>query len=201
MNNDALTDEQCAALDAERVPAGDTEVSALCGLTNHSADPRSAMAEPMADKQVIEIAARNQLISALVAAGLEVARPERDHGVDLVAYLDVDSTTERFVAVPIQLKGSAGHGVSFWHKYRKFYGMLTVIAWDVLAPSPSFFAFVQPEIEALAAAMGWDSKESWTKPAGGWHATSPGAKLTALVAEHRVSTPDEWRAAFRRAAK
>lgn len=61
---------------------------------------------PALDAQQTEIVGRNLLISALVASGVEVARPERDRGVDLIAYLDLES--ERgFQAMPVQLKASA----------------------------------------------------------------------------------------------
>jgi len=42
------------------------------------------------DSQTVEIIGRNYLVSRLVSDGLEVARPERDRGVDLIAYLDLD---------------------------------------------------------------------------------------------------------------
>jgi hypothetical protein len=38
----------------------------------------------------VEIVGTAWLVSQFVADGLEVARPERDRGVDLVAYLDRD---------------------------------------------------------------------------------------------------------------
>jgi hypothetical protein len=38
------------------------------------------------DSQTVEIIGRNFLVSQLVRDGVEVARPERDHGIDLIAY-------------------------------------------------------------------------------------------------------------------
>jgi hypothetical protein len=38
------------------------------------------------DTQIVELAGRNRLASELQKANIEVARPERDHGVDLLAY-------------------------------------------------------------------------------------------------------------------
>jgi hypothetical protein len=43
-------------------------------------------------------------MSQLLQAGLEVARPERDRGIDLIAYLDLDKTVGDFIACPIQVK-------------------------------------------------------------------------------------------------
>ena len=39
------------------------------------------------DKQASSIIGRNWLVSELYLAGIEVARPERDHGIDLIAFL------------------------------------------------------------------------------------------------------------------
>jgi hypothetical protein len=55
------------------------------------------------DSQLIELVGRNWLMSQLQQAGVEVAKPERDRGVDLIAYLE----HPRFVACPIQLKVSS----------------------------------------------------------------------------------------------
>lgn len=43
---------------------------------------------------------------AVLRAGIEVARPERDRGVDLIAYVDRDARLGRFVARPIQMKAA-----------------------------------------------------------------------------------------------
>jgi len=42
------------------------------------------------DGQTVEIIGRNYLVSMLVRDGLEVARPERARGVDLITYLDLE---------------------------------------------------------------------------------------------------------------
>jgi len=47
--------------------------------------------------QVIELLGRNRLTDELLGAVLEVAIPERDQGVDLIAYLDLDPETGPFV--------------------------------------------------------------------------------------------------------
>jgi len=53
------------------------------------------------DTQTVEIIGRNYLISQLVRDGLEVARPQCDSGVDLIAYLDPDETGGGLLACPI----------------------------------------------------------------------------------------------------
>ena len=83
----------------------------------------------MPDAQTVEIAGRNLLVSALVAAGFEVARPERDRGIDLIAYMDL---VPPFTAVPIQMKASAGTAVTLLRKYEKFDRLLTILVWNAL---------------------------------------------------------------------
>jgi hypothetical protein len=60
------------------------------------------------DTQLVELAGRNWLASELLRAGVEIARPERDRGIDLIAYVDIDERVERFVARPIQMKAATG---------------------------------------------------------------------------------------------
>src|SRR5205085_571466 len=62
---------------------------------------------PSTDGQIVELRGRNWLVGELLRAGLEVARPERDRGIDLIAYADLDATG-RFVARPIQMKAATG---------------------------------------------------------------------------------------------
>lgn len=72
------------------------------------------------DRQKIEILGRNRLINELLLAGLEVATPTRDRGVDLIAYLDVDDAIDRFVAFPIQMKVSSHSRFGVDRKYDRF---------------------------------------------------------------------------------
>lgn len=62
----------------------------------------------MADSQVIELLGRNRLIDELLRAGLEVALPRRDRGIDLIAYAEIVSDVPAFVGRPIQLKAASG---------------------------------------------------------------------------------------------
>ncbi|MBN1885820.1 MAG: hypothetical protein JW876_09910 [Candidatus Krumholzibacteriota bacterium] len=59
------------------------------------------------DTQVIELLGRNRIIDELLRAGLEVALPERDRGIDPVAYADLESKVDAFVARPIQMKAAS----------------------------------------------------------------------------------------------
>ena len=58
------------------------------------------------DKQVTELVGRSKLVAELLRSGIEVAIPERDRGIDLIAYLDLDLRAAHFVARPIQMKAS-----------------------------------------------------------------------------------------------
>jgi hypothetical protein len=155
-----------------------------------------------ADGQVTEIMARNLLVSALVGAGIEVARPERDRGVDLVAYLDLDDS-HRFVAAPIQLKGSAGTGVTFQRKYESFQGLVTVLAWNVRSLNPSFYALTQLDIDKIAHDMGWDTKHSWTREprkTAGWHVSTTKGALADALKPHAMRGGMDWEGVLRRSA-
>ena len=80
------------------------------------------------DSQTVEIVGRNYLVSRLVSDGLEVARPERDRGVDLIAYLDLDEAG-RFVACPIQMKAATTASFSLFRKYERIAQLLLVHIW------------------------------------------------------------------------
>ena len=81
------------------------------------------------DSQVVEIAGRNWLVSQLYLAGVEVARPERDHGIDLIAFLD----RGRFIACPIQVKASSQKSFDV---QRRFETLLTCY-WSTFGTLPT----------------------------------------------------------------
>ena len=59
--------------------------------------------EAKIDTQVVELIGRSRLIIELLGAGLEVAVPIRDRGVDLIVYVDLETKARSFIARPIQL--------------------------------------------------------------------------------------------------
>jgi len=89
------------------------------------------------DAQTVEIVGRNLLVSLLARDGLEVARPERDRGVDLIAYLDLDEESGRFAACPIQMKAATSRSFSLMRKYEKFPQLLLAYIWHVDDPARS----------------------------------------------------------------
>jgi len=69
------------------------------------------------DSQVVELLGRNRLIEELLLAGLEVALPMRDRGIDLIAYADLAARVESFAACPIQMKASSEAAFGLHSKY------------------------------------------------------------------------------------
>jgi len=105
------------------------------------------------DSQLVELAGRCWLISQLLQAGLEVARPERDRGIDLIAYLDLDETARDFIACPIQVKAASKTAFSVDPKYSRFPRMLIVYVWELDNPAQTA-AYALTYAEALAIAGG-----------------------------------------------
>ena len=81
------------------------------------------------DSQVVEMLGRNRLVSDLLQAGLEVALPVRDRGIDLIAYADLGSKVSRFVARPIQMKAALGRSFSIDRKYAKIHDLIYAYVW------------------------------------------------------------------------
>lgn len=60
----------------------------------------------------IELLGRHWLATQLLHAGIDLAQPDRDAGVDLIAY-----PTDFSWFCPIQLKTASVNGVTMWEKY------------------------------------------------------------------------------------
>jgi hypothetical protein len=142
------------------------------------------------DSQVVELLGRNRLIDELLRAGLEVALPIRDRGVDLIAYADLGPQLTAFAACPIQMKAYSGRAFSIDLKYAKFPNLLLAHIWHIDAPDDEVtFAMTYHEALSVADAMGWTKTASWAK---GYYAnTAPSAKLRELLEPHRM-TPHHW---------
>lgn len=142
------------------------------------------------DSQVVEVLGRNQLVEELLRAGLEVARPVRDRGVDLIAYADLDSKVESFIARPIQMKAASRRSFGVNLKYAKFPNLLIAHVWHLAAPESTVtFALSYSEACEVAGKMGWTKTESWKK--GSYVNTRPGARLRDLLEQYRM-TPERW---------
>jgi hypothetical protein len=143
------------------------------------------------DTQSVEILGRNRLINELVEGGIEVAQPLRDRGVDVIAYLDLNSETKKFTAVPIQMKASSEASFSVHRKYSRISNLIIAFVWGVRDPRRSqVFALTYREAEGVARAMGWTKTASWRR--GGYSTTRPGDRLLKLIRPYEM-TPRDWR--------
>lgn len=142
------------------------------------------------DTQVIEVLGRNQLTDELLRAALEVARPLRDRGVDLIAYAELGSEVEAFVARPIQMKAASKRSFSLNQKYAKFPNLLIAYVWHLALPDDvTTFALSYAEALGVADKMGWTKTPSWQK--GSYSNTNPGKKLREFLEPFRM-TPERW---------
>ena len=145
------------------------------------------------DPQQIELIGRSLLVSELLRDGIEVALPERDRGIDLIAYIDLDDANSTFVARPIQLKASTRPGFSIDAKYERFPDLLLAHLWNVdRATELQAFCMTYAEAHVVAKAMGWTETRSFTE-GGVYRASPPSARLMVLLEPHRMA-PGRWRA-------
>lgn len=146
------------------------------------------------DSQTIEVLGRNALVNSLLRAGIEVARPERDRGVDLLAYLDKDFASGRFSAVPIQMKATTKASFSVSEKYAAFPSLVMAHVWNVMeAEATVIYALTYSESLDLAGQMGWLKTKSWTEKEGKGHyvSTSPSKALREALEPYRASV-ERW---------
>lgn len=143
------------------------------------------------DSQVTELLGRSRLLDELLRAGLEVALPARDRGIDLIAYADRDSTVSSFIARPIQMKAASEANFSIHEKYKKFPDLILAFVWHVSSPDRArTYALYYDEALAIGKTMGWTETASW-KEKGGYATQKPSRELLALLEGHRM-TPRAW---------
>lgn len=145
------------------------------------------------DSQAIELVGRNQLTAELLRAGLEVALPLRDRGIDLIAYVDMGDGITAFTAVPIQMKAASERSFSINRKYDKFPNLLHAYVWGIqMAECLATYALTQSEAVAVGTAMDYTDTDSWRLD-GSYSTTRPSKKLLGLLEGYRM-TPEKWRA-------
>ncbi len=142
------------------------------------------------DSQIIELLGRNRLTNELLRAGLEVAVPLRDRGIDLIAYADLETEVESFVGRPIQMKAASRRTFSLNRKYKKFPDLLVAYVWNLSAEDQvETLALTYGEALVVADEMGWTATQSWQR--GSYTTTRPSRKLLALLEPYRM-TPQRW---------
>jgi hypothetical protein len=150
----------------------------------HADDPL----EPAeADSQLVEIAGKHLLISRLVAAGLEVAEPLRDRGIDLIVYRD----EEKFNASPLQMKASTYESFSLDRKYAKFPNLLIAYVWNVNAGDKGeVYLMTFDQALKVMEAKGYSKTDSWTKN-GYYFVRNAGKELKELLKPYRMEA-QKW---------
>ena len=144
------------------------------------------------DSKLVELIGRNYLTAEVLKAGLEVATPARDRGIDLIAYADLDDGGGQFRARPIQLKVALNRVFSIDRKYAKFPDLLLAYVWGLhdLTTSQCYLMSHRESI-AVGDALGWTKTASWRK--GYYVTTNPGKKVLGLLAPFKMN-PESLRA-------
>ena len=139
------------------------------------------------DTQVTELMGRNYLVNQLLAAKVEVAIPVRDHGVDLIAYLDLETIAGGYSARPIQIKSSSAEAFSIDTKYSKFPHLILAYIWN-LRSEKNVVVYGLDYEDALSVAdkMGYLKTESWAR--GKYTTTAPSEKLKKLLKRYEMNS-------------
>lgn len=146
----------------------------------------------MTDTQVVELLGRHRLEDELLRAGLEVALPSRDRGVDLIAYADLDHQVDRFVARPIQMKAASRQIFGVWEKYARIRDMIFAYVWNLDGHAvPETYALTYGEAVRIAEHVGWTKTSSWIDK-GGYATTRPSKQLRGLLEPYRMDETNWW---------
>ena len=142
------------------------------------------------DTQLVELIGRQTLTAQLLRAGLEVATPIRDRGIDIIAYADIDRRVTRFVSRPIQMKAAMNRSFSVNSKYARVRDLLIAYVWELHDPSQTvIYCLSYKESLSIAKRLGWTRTASWEK--GAYSTSQPSAKIVSLLRPY-LMTPDSW---------
>lgn len=139
------------------------------------------------DSQQIEILGRSLLKAALIEGGIEVATPERDNGIDLIAYR---TGSRVFLARPIQMKAATAFTVSINRKYVAIPNLILAFVMGVRGGQHSIFAMTYPELVMVAKTLKWTSTDSWIN-GGAYTRTRTSVRIVAALEKFRM-TPVAW---------
>jgi hypothetical protein len=138
--------------------------------------------------QQIEILGRSRLKAALIEAGLEVATPERDNGIDLIMYRWSPEGGE-FVARPVQMKAATEFTFSVDRKYERIPALVIAYVMNARGGEHAIYAMTYPEAADIAATLGWTRTKSWED--GGYTRTCGSKKLIEALEPYRMA-PGDW---------
>lgn len=145
-------------------------------------------------RQVERIALPHLEVSVL-RAGLQLATPTIDSGIDAVVF----ATEGGFRARPVQLKAFSGRGWSLYQRYEKFDQLLMAYVWSAVSADAQVVVMTYAESFAIAKAMGFTETASWKtgvktgKPGYAVTTMTVGGKLHQLCIPH-LATPERWQA-------
>ena len=144
------------------------------------------------DTQIKELIGQHFLADQIMRAGLEVAIPLRDRGIDLIAYSDLGTDIDRYVAMPVQMKAATKTSFSIDRKYDRIQGLLIAYVWHINDPTIAVtYAMTYAEALEIATEMGWTKTDSW-RIKGCYANTRPGKRLVGLLDKYKMST-DAWK--------
>ena len=129
------------------------------------------------DSQVVEILGRAHLEVLFYKAGIEVAKPSRDKGVDLVAYM-----LDPFKAVPIQIKAASAKSFSVHQKYERFPGLIMAYVWNLQDEKGSeveVYLLTYEQAHDVARRLGWTDTRSWKR--GGYSTSAPSREIITML--------------------
>lgn len=138
------------------------------------------------DTQQVEIVGRNLLVSLFTSDGVEVAMPQRDRGIDVIAYQDL-TDTGNFVAVPVQLKAFSQRGFGVHKKYAKFPGLLIAYVWYASEPlKSSLYILSYSQAKSIADELGWTNTPSW-QDGGSYITNKPSTQLVNILEKYKYA--------------
>ena len=134
----------------------------------------------MEDGQLVEIVNTHKVIAAVIAAGLDVARPERDDGIDLIIYSRKGGP---WVSVPVQIKSR----FNIQKKYDKRPGLVMCY----VCPGDKVYVLTHEQAKEIARVRGYldEAKSAWRD--SGSYSCVIGASL-AKDLEPSIATPERW---------
>ncbi len=101
---------------------------------------------PKLSTKVVEIAGRNWLVAQLLGRRFQVATPEVDLGIDLIAFREVGAAGIR--ALPLQLKCSSKEEFSLDAKYAGR-GIPLVFVWNVFAHPVAYMMTFEEALDVV----------------------------------------------------
>lgn len=141
--------------------------------------------------QIVELIGRNWLVNELLQANLEVALPLRDRGIDLIAFADLYTHVQTFIARPIQMKAASLRSFGVDQKYSRFPDLIIAYVWYVNDPNKTVtYGLTYHEAVEIADKMGWTKTISWEK--GAYSTTNPSKPLLDLLEPYKMLSPQKW---------